>query len=93
MADLFILKQYYELADQLIEIADKEQLAECSRLLALNLAHYQMRYGELPLDETLAITYSVKPNLQEAELVAKGMETMVDMLGNVIQGLEDRVSH
>ena len=31
MADLFILKQYYELADQLIEMADKEPLAECAK--------------------------------------------------------------
>jgi hypothetical protein len=34
-------QQYYKLADVLIEQASKEQLAECARLLALNLAHYQ----------------------------------------------------
>jgi len=40
MADLSSFKQYYRLADVLIEPASKEQLAECTRLLALNLAHY-----------------------------------------------------
>ena len=45
------------------------------------------------VDVTLATTYSGKPNDQQAELVAKGMETMVGVLGNVIQGFEDRVGH
>ena len=93
MTDLTELQQYLQLADRLVETANKEQLAECARLLALNLAHYEMQYGELPLDVTLATTYSGKPNDQQAELVAKGMETMVGVLGNVIQGFEDRVSH
>jgi len=93
MTDLTKFRQYKEIADQLIEIADKEQLAECARLLALNVAHYEMQYGALPLDETLATTSSGKPNDQQAELVAKGMEVMVGVLGNIMQGLEDRVSH
>jgi hypothetical protein len=45
MADLSSFQQYYKLADVLIEQASKEQLAECARLLALNLAHYQGLYG------------------------------------------------
>jgi hypothetical protein len=35
-----------KLADALIEKSSKDELAECARLLALNLAHYQgMRRG------------------------------------------------
>lgn len=93
MTDLTRFRQYKEIADQLIEIADKEQLAECARLLALNVAHYEMQYGALPLDEILATTSSGKPNDQQAELVAKGMETMVGVLGGVMQGFEKQVSH
>ena len=54
MSYLSMLKQYYKLADQLIEKVSKEDIAECARLLAMNVAHYQSKYGELPLDETLA---------------------------------------
>ncbi|SFH58363.1 hypothetical protein SAMN05216299_12621 [Nitrosospira sp. Nsp14] len=54
MADLSTFEQYYKLADMLIQKATKEQLAECARLLALNLAHYKARHGKLPLDETQA---------------------------------------
>jgi hypothetical protein len=46
MADLSTFEQYYKLADMLIEKASKEQLAECSRLVALNLAHYAARLGD-----------------------------------------------
>lgn len=93
MTDLSKFKQYQHLADRLIEIADKEQLAECARLLAMNVAHYEMKFGAMPLDEILATTTSGKPNDQQAELVAKGMETMVGMLGNVMHGFEKQVSH
>lgn len=40
MADLSTCEHYYKLADSLIEQSTKEQLAECSRVLALNVAHY-----------------------------------------------------
>jgi len=62
MADLSTFAQYYKLADQLIEKVTKEDLAECARLMALNVAHYQSMYGELPLDETLAMINLDKHN-------------------------------
>jgi len=87
------LQQYLELSDKLVEIADKEQLAECARLLAMNVAHYEMQYGELPLDAILATNSTGIANDQQNELTAKGMETLVGVLGSVIQGFDDRVSH
>jgi hypothetical protein len=87
MADLSTFKQYYELADMLIEKATKEQLAECARLLALNLAHYRARHGELPLDETLALVDMSEPTDAQAKLLADGMENLVGVLGNVCSGL------
>lgn len=87
MADVSDFEQYYKLADLLIEQATKEQLAECARLLALNLAHYQGVYGEVPLDETLSILNAAEPNDEQLELLATGMETLVGVLGNVLSGL------
>ena len=63
MANLSTFEQYYKLADMLIEKATKEELAECARILALNLAHYKARHGELPLDETLALVDMTEPNV------------------------------
>jgi hypothetical protein len=87
MADLSEFQQYYKLADVLIEQASKEQLAECARLLALNLAHYQGLYGEVPLDEVLAALDASEPNDNQAKLLTGGMVNLVGVLGNVLSGL------
>ncbi len=44
-------KEYYKTLDQMIAQSSKEDLAECARLLTLNVAHYKAKYGELPLEE------------------------------------------
>ena len=87
MADLSTFRQYYRLADALIEGASKEQLAECARLLALNLAHYQGLYGEMPLEDTLTVLSVSEPNEDQSSLLARGMENLVGVLGNVLSGL------
>ncbi|MDT3708288.1 MAG: hypothetical protein ROZ09_15830 [Thiobacillus sp.] len=87
MADLSEFLQYYKLADALVEKAGKEQLAECARLLALNLAHYQGLYGEVPLSETLAMVNALEPNDGQVALLADGMEILVGALGSVLSGL------
>lgn len=87
MADLSEFDQYYKLADMLIDQADKEQLAECARLLALNLAHYQGKYGDIPLDDTLAMLDAEEPNDDQALLLTTGMQNLVGVLGSVVGGL------
>jgi len=90
MADLSEFNEYYKLAETLIDQADKEQVAECARLLALNLAHYQGKYGDIPLDETLAILDAEEPNDDQAKLLADGMKNLVGLLGGVISGLGEK---
>ena len=87
MADLSGFRQYYRLADILIDQVSKEQLAECARLLALNLAHYQGRFGEIPLEDNLAVLNTTEPNDEQEVLLRDGMEILVGLLGNVLSGL------
>ena len=87
MTDLSLFAQYNKLADILIAQASKDQIAECARLLSLNLAHYKMKYGDLPLEETLAMVDADEPNDDQAELLANGMEHLVGVLGTVVSGL------
>ncbi len=87
MTDLSAFAQYNKLADMLIAQATKDQIAECARLLALNVAHYQMKYGDLPLEETLAMIDADEPNDDQAKLLAHGMENLVGVLGAVCSGL------
>jgi hypothetical protein len=87
MADLSLFDQYNKLAIQLIEQSSKDQLAECAQLLAMNLAHYQGKFGEIPLEETLATLASDEPNDEQAKMLVDGMEIFVGVLGNVCSGL------
>jgi hypothetical protein len=92
MSDLQRLHQYMILVDNLVEIAEKEDIAECARLLAMNVAHYKKRYGELLLEDQLSMRTSDAINDQQAELVIDGMETLAGMLGTVIEDGE-KVEH
>jgi len=48
------------------------------------VAHYESKYGELPLDETLAMIGLTKPNEEQLQLMPNGMEILVGVLGNVV---------
>ena len=87
MSDLSTFGQYNKLADLLIEKVSKEDLAECARLLAMNVAHYQSKYGELPLDEKLALIGMTKPNVEQIQLLIDSMGNFVGVLGNVVSGI------
>lgn len=85
MPDLAALLQLDGLARRLVSQASRDELAEAARLLALNLACYQHRYGPLPLKEP-----AFPPaELDEAQvaLVTNGTEILV----TVLEGL--RLSH
>jgi hypothetical protein len=87
MTDLSMFEHYYKLANMLMDKATKEEVAECARLLALNIVHHQSRHGEIPLEETLALLDMTGPNEAQAKLLADGMENLVGVLGNVCSGL------
>jgi len=93
MTNMYKLNQYLTLANQLTSVASKEELAECARLLAINVAHYQLVYGSLPLAETLEMAYAESPNQAQMDLVASGLETMVGVLGGIVQGFDTNPSH
>jgi hypothetical protein len=51
------------------------------------VAHYQAKFGELPLEDTLAILDATEPNDEQAAILRDGMEIIVGLLGNVLSGL------
>ena len=56
--------------------------------MALNIAHYQSKFGELPLDETLSMLRQAQPNNEQLEILNSGMEIFVGVLGNVVTGMD-----
>jgi hypothetical protein len=88
MSDLDTFQQYYKLADQLVEKSSKDDVAECARLLAMNIAHYQAKFGELPLSETLAMLGTEEPNTEQLVLLTNSMEILIGVLGTVVSGID-----
>jgi len=85
--DQVTFDQTYELAEILINKATKEQLAECARLLALNLAHHQIKHGEIPVDQTLALLRTFERSEEHLNLLIEGMLNLIGVLMNVCAGV------
>lgn len=79
---------HYQLADRLMEAAEKETLAEVARILAIHVAHYQGKYGKVSMEETLKLLHSVTLTDEEVGMAADAMEYLVAVLG-LASGLVD----
>ena len=91
MNDIDRLRDYTVLPDQLLQDLPKETIAEAARILAMNVAHYQSQYGELPLPESMQVQLaSGKGELTDvvAKLTADGLQTLAGVLA-LVMGLED----
>lgn len=76
-------KTLYQRLDALIADSSKHQLGECARLLALNVAHYKSKYGELPLEEHQQMAAATDVDDELARLLASGMLEMLTTLSLV----------
>jgi hypothetical protein len=88
MADLDDFPAYARLADQRIEQATKDQLADVARLLALNIGWYQQRDGDVPQDALLQMVRAESLNDDTRALRSAGMQNLVSALAEVT-GLTD----
>jgi hypothetical protein len=58
-----------------------EELARCTRLLALNIGHFQTNNGALPKDEMIALLHTDAVDSEQARLLADGMQALIGVLG------------
>jgi hypothetical protein len=63
---------YLGVSDTLIEQATKEEVAEVARVLALHVAHYRQRYGDVSIEESLEILRTEKVSDEMAKTLANG---------------------
>ncbi len=82
MISLADFKDYYKRLDEMITESTKADLAECARLLALNIAHYKAKYGELPLEEHQAMLEADDIDEEMAKLLASGVLEMAVVLAH-----------
>ncbi len=76
-------KDYYKRLDEMIAESTKADLAECARLLALNVVHYKAKYGELPLEEHQALLEADDIDEEMAKLLTSGVLEMAVVLALV----------
>jgi hypothetical protein len=70
----------YDLANQLLERATKNQLADVARGLAINLALYRLRFGDLPVGGILRGLRDSTPDAETVETATEGMQALADAL-------------
>jgi hypothetical protein len=87
--DLSQFKAYYSLADRLIDAMTPEELAECLRMLALHLADYRLRFGDIPQQDLLSLLAATEITDDQARLLRDGMELLVGYLATLRAGLKD----
>jgi len=73
--------EYYGLANRIIEVAEKDTLADVARLLAVHIARYQSKYGKLSMEGTVELLHSDTVTDEQLGTMADGMEYLVSLLG------------
>ncbi|MDX9944658.1 MAG: hypothetical protein RBS35_07685 [Azonexus sp.] len=76
-------RSYWQLSEELIADATKEDLAETARILAMQAAHFARKYGELQLPDLqhlLSVTHVDDDNIG---LLRDGTEALVGVLAIV----------
>jgi hypothetical protein len=77
MTDIEDFAAYTHLADQLVERATKDQLADVARLLAINCGYYQARFGDVPQEVLLRMVRKETLDEETAALLVAGMQNLV----------------
>jgi hypothetical protein len=75
-------RDYWQLSEDLIADATKEDLADVARILAMQAAHYVRKFGELPIPD---MTYLLANTTDEESvaLLRDGTIALVGILGTV----------
>jgi hypothetical protein len=84
------------LADDLIEKASKDQMAEVARLLALTTGWHHQRYGDVPQAELLAMFSAETLSEEGKTMVLHGMQNLLSALAEVMgvtESGEDEARH
>jgi len=71
---------YLAASDALIEQATKQEIADVAHVLALHVAHYRQRYGDVSIEESLEMLRTEKISDDMAKTLADGFGVLVEVL-------------
>jgi len=93
VTDLSRLRTFTELADSLLPAASHPQLQEAIQILAVNLAVYKNRYGEISEDEIVTSLCSGSIDQRMASVLADSMAQFCGVLRTVMATGEEGKTH
>ena len=73
-------KAYWELSEQMIGDATKDDLAETARVLAIQVAHYARKFGELPVPDLNRLLTMMNLDDDGVALLRDGSQALVGVL-------------
>lgn len=76
-------RAYWQLSEELIADATKEELAETARILAMQAAHYARKYGEAQLPDLAHLLLATTVDDESVSLLRDGAEALVGVLAMV----------
>jgi hypothetical protein len=79
-------KAYWQLSEELIADASKDDLAEVARILALQAAQYARKYGELQWPDLAGLLTASRLDEESVGLLRDGTVALVGVLGLVMRG-------
>jgi hypothetical protein len=77
------LTQLTELTDRMINEASKEAVVAAARMLAVQIGHYQRKFGAFSLDETMDLLESEGLSEEQAAWMADGLENLAVALATI----------
>lgn len=83
----------YRLAEALGALANRDALTKAGWTLAILCAAYRDRFGELPRERILDFFAAELLTEDQATLVARGLETYVEVLGQLIESPSGEGAH
>jgi hypothetical protein len=77
-------RAYWQLSEEMIAGATKEDLAETARILAMQTAHYARKFGELPIPDLAQLLLTTTVDEDSVGLLRDGTEALVGVLAMVM---------
>lgn len=73
-------RAYWQLSEEMIAGASKEDIAEVARILAMQAAHYARKFGELPIPDLAHLLSATTVDDDSVGLLRDGTEALVGVL-------------
>lgn len=77
------MRSYESMLARLVDECSKEELADCALLLAMTLANYKSKFGELPSENFKELLVTDTIDEDTARILMEGSEEMIKTLSMV----------